>query len=183
MVEFTTPQEGDLPDPANLAFMIGQVSHSLVVSGFTFTADFATPAVDIGPGKAVVIRGDISTVDPRIDPPETRRDAVALVETDTQTVNLTDGTTNHVFLDANVDGADDTPIVTANTTAAKPTTASLKLGEVDTSADTVSEGWYRIAGDGTLTFPDESAADAASSELREGTIVYERSTDTHFFSN
>jgi len=179
MVELTFPQPGDLPDAAYFAFASGR-ARSGIISGLTFTADFSAPEVTVDPGKAVIDRGDMTTVHPNISPAETVSDAVAVVEIESQTVALASGTLNHIFLDANI-ANDDSGTVIQNTTGAKPTTASLKIGEVDTSANTVSEGWNRIADDGTLTYPDSDAATDASSRLQEGTIVYERANDTHFF--
>jgi len=179
MVELTFPQPGDLPDAAYFAFATGR-ARSGIINGLTFAADFTVPEVTVDPGKAVIDRGDMTTVHPNIDPAETVSDAVAVVEIESQTVALASGILNHIFLDANV-ANDDSGTVVANTTGAKPTTASLKIGEIDTSADTTSEGWNRIADDGTLTFPDSGAASDASSRLQEGTIVYERTGDTHFF--
>jgi len=179
MVELTFPQPGDLPDAAYFAFATGR-ARSGIINGLTFAADFTVPEVTVDPGKAVIDRGDMTTVHPNIDPAETVSDAVAVVEIESQTVALASGTLNHIFLDANV-ANDDSGTVVANTTGAKPTTASLKIGEVDTSNDTTSEGWNRIADDGTLTYPDSSAATDASVRLQEGTIVYERASDTHFF--
>lgn len=179
MVELTFPQPGDLPDAAYFAFATGR-ARSGIISGLTFAADFTVPEVTVDAGKAVIDRGDMTTVHPNIDPAETVSDAVAVVEIESQTVALASGTLNHIFLDANI-ANDDSGTVVANTTGAKPTTASLKIGEIDTSADTTSEGWNRIADDGTLTFPDSDAATDVSSRLQEGTIVYERANDTHFF--
>jgi len=181
MVELTFPQPGDLPDAAYFAFATGR-ARSGIINGLTFAADFTVPEVTVDPGKAVIDRGDMTTVHPNIDPAETVSDAVAVVEIESQTVTLASGSVNHIFLDANV-ANDDSGTVVSNTTGTKPTNASLKIGEVDTSANSVSEGWNRIADDGTLTFPDSGAADDASSRLQEGTIVYERASDTHFFVN
>jgi hypothetical protein len=179
MVELTFPQPGDLPDAAYFAFATGR-ARSGIINGLTFAADFTVPEVTVDPGKAVIDRGDMTTVHPNINPAETVSDAVAVVEIESQTVALASGTLSHIFLDANV-ANDDSGTVVANTTGAKPTPASLKIGEIDTSNDTTSEGWNRIADDGTLTFPDSGAATDASSRLQEGTIVYERASDTHFF--
>jgi len=181
MVELTFPQPGDLPDAAYFAFATGR-ARSGIINGLTFSADFTVPEVTVDPGKAVINRGDMTTAHPIIDPPETVSDAVAVVEIESQTVALASGTLNHIFLDANI-ANDDSGAVVTNTTGSKPTTASLKIGEIDTSADTTSEGWNRIADDGTLTYPDSTAATDASSRLQEGTIVYERASDTHFFVN
>jgi len=179
MVQLTFPQPGDLPDAAFFAFVSGR-GRSGIISGLTFTPDFTIPEVAVDPGKAVIDRGDMTTSHPNIDPAETVSDAVAVVEIESQTVALASGSLNHVFLDAGIANDDSGGIIT-NTTGTKPTTESLKIGEVDTSADTTSEGWNRIADDGTLTFPDSTAATDASSRLQEGTIVYERANDTHFF--
>jgi len=179
VVQLTFPQPGDLPDAAFFAFVSGR-GRSGIISGLTFTPDFTIPEVAVDPGKAVIDRGDMTTSHPNIDPAETVSDAVAVVEIESQTVALASGSLNHVFLDAGIANDDSGGIIT-NTTGTKPTTESLKIGEVDTSADTTSEGWNRIADDGTLTFPDSDAATDASSRLQEGTIVYERANDTHFF--
>jgi len=179
VVQLTFPQPGDLPDAAYFAFVSGR-GRSGIISGLTFSADFTIPEVTIAPGKAIINRGDMTTAHPNIDPAETVSDAVAVVEIESQTVALASGTLNHIFLDAGI-ANDDSGGVIANTTGTKPTTESLKIGEVDTSANSVSEGWNRIADDGMLTFPDSDAASDASSRLQEGTIVYERANDTHFF--
>jgi hypothetical protein len=122
----------------------------------------------------------MDTAHPNITPQETVSDALAVVEINAQTVGLAAGGVNHIFLDANV-ANDDSGTVVANTTNAKPTQASVKIGEVNTSQDTVAEGWNRITDSGVLTFPDESAADEQSVKLQEGTIVYARDSNTHFF--
>jgi len=179
VVQLTFPQPGDLPDAAYFAFVSGR-GRSGIISGLTFAADFAVPEVTVDPGKAVIDRGDMTTSHPNINPAETVSDAVVVVEIESQTVALASGSLNHIFLDAGV-ANDDSGGIVANTTGSKPTTASLKIGEVDTSSNSVSEGWNRIADDGTLTYPDSDAATDASSRLQEGTIVYERASDTHFF--
>ena len=68
-----------------------------------------------------------------------------------------------------------------NTTGDAPSEASLKLGEVDTANDAKSDQWYLAAEDGTLTFPDKAAADAASAALRVGTVVYDRAGNSHYY--
>lgn len=179
MVRLTFPQAGDLPDAAYFAFASGR-GRSGIISGLALAPDFAVPEVVVNPGKAIIDRGDMTTAHPNIDPAETVSDAVAVVEIESQTVALASGSLNHIFLDAAV-GNDDSGTVVSNTTGTKPTTASLKIGEVDPGSNTVSDQWNLIADDGTLTYPDTDAATDASGRLREGTIVYERATDTHFF--
>jgi len=172
MVDLTFPQPGDLPDAAYFAFATGR-ARSGIVSGLTFTPDFTVPEVTVDAGKAVIDRGEMTTAHPDIDPPETVSDAVAVVEIEPQTVALDSATLNHIFLEANVSN-DDSGAVVANTTGSKPTNASLKIGEIDTSANSVSEQFNKIEDDGTLSFPDADAANAALSSLPDGVGVIDR---------
>jgi len=180
MVELTFPQPGDLPDAAYFAFVSGR-GRSGIISGLAFVADFTVPEVAVDPGKAVIDRGDMTTSHPNIDPAETVSDAVAVVEIESQTVALASGSLNHIFLDANV-ANDDSGTVVANTTGSKPTTASLKIGEVDTTTNTFTDQWRLVADDGTITYPTESAIDEddADGNLRAGTLVFDRSSEQTF---
>jgi hypothetical protein len=179
MTDLSFPQAGDLPDASFFGFAHGR-DHSGIINGLGFTVNFGVPEVTVATGKALIDRGSATTAHPDINPPETVSDSAIVVEIDPQTVSLSGGSLNHIFLDANVSN-DDSATVVANTTGTRPTTASVKIGEIDTSSNDVSEGWNRFADDMTLTFPDQDAANKQSSFLQEGTIVYERSTDTHFF--
>jgi|AntDeeMetagen134_2_1112570.scaffolds.fasta_scaffold10813_3 hypothetical protein len=182
MADNVFPQHGDAPDAANFAALAGtQTASSHLASGLGFTVDYATPALDVDAGTAFIVAPSMETASPDIDPPETRQSAGVVVETDAKiALALTDGATNHVFLDANL-GTDDAPEVVVNTTGDAPSEASLKLGEVDTANDAKSDQWYLAAEDGTLTFPDKAAADAASAALRVGTVVYDRAGNSHYY--
>jgi hypothetical protein len=179
MTDITFPQPGDQPDAALFAAMNG-IGRSGIASGLSFSVDFTVPDVDIQPGKAIIDRGDMTTQHPDIQPSETISDAIAAVEIDAQTRSLTANDLNHVFLDGNV-GTDDAGQIIVNTTGTRPSTASVKIGEIDTANTEISEGWNRLTDSGGLSFPDTDAADKQSSFLREGTILYARATDTHFF--
>ena len=181
MVDVTVPQHGDLPDAAIWAFLAGGPPTSVIVSGLGLTPDYGVPEVEVASGKAIVDRGTMTTAHPNIDPPENYEDTVAAVQIDAQTVALDAGDVNHIFLDANV-ANDDSGTVVANTTGDLPSEASVKIGEVDTSADTATGQWRLVADDGTLTFPDEAAIDAedAAGRLHEGTSVYDRAANTKF---
>jgi hypothetical protein len=126
----------------------------------------------------VIDRGSVDTSDPSISPVETISDATVIVEIDSQTVNLDSGALNHIFLEARPD-VDDSGTVVPDTNSTRPP-AALKIGEADTSANTVSEGWNRLTDSGTLTFPDEQAADDQSSFLEKGTFVFVRDTEESF---
>jgi hypothetical protein len=179
MTDITFPQAGDQPDAVLFGAMNG-IGRSGIASGLGFQVDFTVPDVQVQPGKAIIDRGDGTTQHPDIQPSETISDVSVAVEIDAKTKSLTANDLNHVFLDANT-GTDDAGEIVVNTTGARPTTASVKIGEIDTGANTISEGWNRIADDATLTFPDQDAADKQSAFLQEGTVVYERDTNTHFF--
>lgn len=180
MTELTFPQHGDLPDAAHWAFSYGSPAVSRIVSGFALTVDFSIPEVDVGEGKAVIDRGTMTTAHPNIDPAEDLRESVAIAQLDSQTIALSDNAVNHLFLRANI-ADDDSPEVVSNTANSNPTSASFKIGEVDTAANSARAQWRLVAAGRTLTFPDEAAADEVSPQLTEGSIVFERETDTHFF--
>jgi|APHM01.1.fsa_nt_gi hypothetical protein len=179
MARLTFPQPGDLPDAAYFASLIGR-RQSATVRGLGFSADFSVPELTVAAGKAIVNRGNMTTSHPNISPAETVTDANAIVEIDSQTVSLASSTTNHIFLDANVSN-DDSAQVVANTLNSPPTTASFKIGEVDTSGNTVSEGWNRLAGSGILSFPDRPAANSYESNLDNGTVIFIRNFGELFY--
>jgi hypothetical protein len=178
MSRISFPQSGDRPDAAFFQGLIGR-GRSGIVSGLDFSVDFSIPEVTVSSGAAVIDRGSVDTSDPSISPVETISDAAIIVQIDSQTVNLDSGALNHIFLEARPD-IDDSGTVTPDTNSARPP-AALKIGEVDTSANAVSEGWNRISDSGTLTFPDEQAADDQSSFLEKGTFVVARDSEESFF--
>jgi hypothetical protein len=178
MSRLTFPQSGDRPESAFFAALAGR-GRSGIIAGLGFSVDFSVPEVTVSSGTAVIERGAVDTADPSISPVETITDASVIVQIDAQTASLTAGTLNHIFLEARPD-VDDSGTVVPDTNSARPP-ASLKIGEIDTSSNTVSEGWNRISDSGVLTFPDEQAADDQSSFLDEGAILYARDSDIHFF--
>jgi hypothetical protein len=183
MARYTLIQSGDFNAAENIGALAGDIQREGIVSGLGLSAfDPSVPEIDVAAGKTVHLI-DSQTAEATIDDGTTvseQRDQVQLIShVDPQTVGLTDNAINELYLTPRP-AVDDSPNVVATTTGA-PTVNALKIGEVDTATDTVSEGWNRIADDGTLTFPDSGAATDASSRLQEGTIVYERASDTHFF--
>lgn len=181
MVELTAPQHGDQPDAAIFASMTGVPPTSQIISGLGLSADFSAGTATVAAGKAIVDRGDMTSAHPDISPQEVYRDAAAVVQLDSQVVSLSSNTTNHVFVDANVNN-DDSPTAVVNTTNSLPTAASFKIGEVDTSADTVRERWRLVVDSGALSFPDEAAIRSEDSQgrLREGSVAYSRVDQEHF---
>jgi|APHM01.1.fsa_nt_gi hypothetical protein len=177
MSDVVFPQVGDLPDSAFFSALIAR-KRSGIISGLTLNADFTVPEVTVQPGFAVVASGSETTQHPNITPAETIQATSKVVDLDAQTEPLTDNAVNSILINANI-SSDDDPQVIVNTTENRQN-ASVKIGEVDTSANTVEEQWNLISG-GVLTFPSRSAADKQSDFLREGEIVYARDSDVHFF--
>jgi hypothetical protein len=177
MSDITFPQVGDKPDSAFFSAIAAR-GRSGIISGLTFNVDFSVLEVTVQSGFAVIDTGSETTKHPKITPAKTVQKTAKVVDTDAQTEPLSNNAVNSIFLDANV-GVDDDPQIVANATGTPPTAESFKIGEINTSANTTSEGWNRIADDGTLTFPDEQAATEQSAKLQEGTIIYDRETDTH----
>jgi len=170
----------DFADAAHLA-ALGYSGIEGIISGLEFTPDFTVPDVTVASGSVLITDSGLTEIDHDDNGTTTAwPEGVQAYQVDQTTVALTDGGVNEVFVTGDQSNPDNVA-VTATSDGSTPTGPALKIGEVDTSNDTTSDGWHRIAGDGTLTFPDESAATDASATLAEGTIVYERNTDTHFF--
>lgn len=176
------PQHGDEPDAALFAALAGVLPNpGWIENGLEFTnVDFANLTFDVSRGKAYIVRSSMDTASSDIDPTKTLDDAIEVIQFEgTADVSLTDGQVNEVYLDGRAD-ADDSPQVL---TDPSPTDDMLKIGEIDTSAETTSEQWHLVGNDGTLTFPSEAAADAAAASLREGTELYDRSGDQMYIVN
>ncbi|GGM64131.1 hypothetical protein J2752_000472 [Halarchaeum rubridurum] len=185
MADYTLIQSGDANAAENVGALAGTLPVPRLVSGLALSGyDSAGPTVDIAAGKTAHVL-DAATAEWTEDDGTQRsagRDHVLVVaHLDARTdVALTDGATNHLFVDANW-SEDDQPELVVNTTGDPPAASALKVAEVDTAADSISGQWALVAGDGTLTYPDEAAADAASTSLPSGTVVYDRAGGQHFY--
>jgi len=184
MAEYTLIQSGDADAAENVGALAGTIPVHHIVDGLALSGyDPAAPSIDVDAGKTAHVL-ETATAEWTEDDGTQRseqRDHVQLVShLDGQTLDLDDGAVNHLFLDANV-ANDDSGTVVANTTGDAPSAASFKIGEVDTANDSTSERWSLVAADGTLTYPDKAAADAASASLPVGTVVYDRATSSHYY--
>ncbi|QCC57370.1 hypothetical protein [Natrinema thermotolerans] len=132
----TDPGDGDANDAANWAgahYSANDVDY--VLSGLTFSADWATPALDISQGKARISSPEATGAQTG----EIRRDVAFTVEVDARSgVALEADATNHVYLNVLLTDDDALEIV-INTTGTVPAEPSLKIGVVDTAAETVDE--------------------------------------------
>lgn len=176
MADYTMIQSGD-PDAAeNVGALAGDIDRGGIVSGLALSNyDSAAPSIDVAAGKTVHIL-DTATAEWTLnngDQESAQRDKVqVVVGLDAQTVGLDAGALNELYVDPNWDTTD-SPLITASTTGA-PNAESEKIGEVDTSADEISERWGVIEEDGTLSYPDNAAANAALSSLPDGVVVIDR---------
>jgi hypothetical protein len=180
MARYTLIQSGDFNAAENVGALAGDIKREGIVDGLELSnLDTAAPSIDVAAGKTVHI---VSTqvAEATLDDGTTvaeQRDQVQLVaHVDSQTVSLTEDTTNELFLDPRVD-TDDSPRVEVVTTGT-PSSNAVKIGSVDTGTDTVSSQWNLINPDGTLSFPDQEAATASLTTLPDGTTVLDRSSGT-----
>jgi hypothetical protein len=176
MARYTVLQSGDFNAAENFGALAGDIDRNGIVSGLALSNyDSAAPSIDVAAGKTVHVV-DSQTAEAELDDGTTiseQRDQVQLVcHVDSQTVSLTDGTVNELYLDPQP-ASDDSPQVVSVTSGSPPADA-VKIGEVDSSTDTVSSQWNKIEDDGTLSFPDADAANAALSSLPDGVGVIDR---------
>lgn len=144
------------------------------------STDFTAPEVTIDGGVVRIIAESVDSRDHSNDgtADTTWPEAVQVYRVEQTTVALTDGATNEVWVQGDQTMADNASVVA--TTTGAPAAPSMKIGEVDTAADTTSEQWRLVAADGTLTFPDKAAASSAAGELPNGTVVYTRDEEVHW---
>jgi len=176
MARYTVLQSGDFNAAENFGALAGDIDRNGIVSGLALSNfDSAAPSIDVADGKTVHVV-DSQTAEAELDDGTTiseQRDQVQLVcHVDSQTVSLTDGTVNELYLDPQP-SSDDSPQIESVTSGSPPADA-VKIGEIDTSNDTVSGQWNKIEDDGTLSFPDADAANAALSSLPDGVGVIDR---------
>lgn len=187
---------GDWNDAGNFAAAFYQFGYrDTVVSGLELDPDFTERQLRVGAGAAVVSVPEVSTVDHIGDGsrgPESRAHGASfVVELDEQTnLPLDINATNHVFVTAELTTSDSLSIhIDTNNTP--PKQSSLKLGEVDMDAQTVTEtnrfpalttGEPTDPNDATpKSYVDASGGATASSEreVRDG----DGSTKTFTFSH
>jgi len=179
MARYTLIQSGDFNAAENVGALAGDIPREGIVSGLGLSAfDPSVPEIDVAAGKTVHLI-DSQTAEATVDDGTTvseQRDQVQLIShVDPQTVGLTDNAINELYLTPQP-AVDDSPNVVATTTG-DPTADALKIGEVDTATDTVSEQWNLITEDGTLSYPDADAANTVLQSLPTGVTVIDRSND------
>jgi len=163
---------GDNADAANfatLAYATGIADK--VVEGLTFTVDYTVPEVTVSAGLAVVT--DTSAQEAQTA--ETRDQGVAYAVISSQkTVSLTDGVLNNMYLGVDLSTDDDVLIANADTAEME---ASIKIGEIDTSADT-KELWNRVR-----TPVSVYASESDVPRLDEGQFVWVQDDERYYYED
>lgn len=128
----TFPQSGDQDDAEHFASMIG-VSNIMdyVESGGGFTPNYGVPEVSIS-DITVYISGGNQTAS---SSGETIRETGEMVQVEGATVSLSDSATNHVYVEPDF-GTDDNATFSVYTNTSNASSDALKIGEVNTTADT-----------------------------------------------
>jgi len=182
MADHSFPQSGDPDDAANFAEHLGRsnitdyVEYGLALQNI----DYGALTFDVSEGKAFLL-GETATA---ASTGETRHRVDHVVHLDARAgLELTDGAVNHVFVDGNVD-TDDSPTIEVNTTGDAPSDSSLKIGEIDTGADTATElnrapeGTFEVVTiNGTLTIPRYATKSDIPTDMPEGSIAYDEGED------
>lgn len=177
---YSNVDEGDPNDAASFgAHNYSALPTAALTEGCTFTVDYTNNVVDIASGSVRLVAQNLSGANSTA-----WNNSVLFYELSSATgLALTDADINHVYVEADLSTADTANFV-INTTGSAPSGPSYKLGEIDTTASqTKSEQWGLTAANGTLTYPSESAATTAAGSLADGTIVYDRSTNTQYAVN
>jgi len=180
MARYTLIQSGDFNAAENIGALAGDIQREGIVSGLGLSGfDASVPEIDVSAGKTVHLI-DSQTAEATLDDGTTvseQRDQIQLIShVDPQTVGLVDNAINELYLTPQP-AVDDSPNVVATTTG-DPTPDALKIGEIDTTNNTVSEQWNLIRADGTLSYPDVDAATTALQSLPTGVTVIDRDTGT-----
>lgn len=139
VVDFTFPQSGDADYADNFGTWLGRSNITdYIEEGFTFTVDYGVPEVTVSEGKAFISIPD-ATIGATS---ETRLTIDYCIIKPSETLSLTDSDVNYVYLTPNV-GTNDDPVFSVYTNEANAGSTELKLGEIDTSADTKDEAFNR----------------------------------------
>jgi len=161
--------------------MIPDPNTSAILNGLGFTANFTTPSFDLGSGVAyvetsgaAVQSGSQTTYDTTVPGNQYQH---VIVPSNVTGLSLDDNAVNEIWI-AHDDQNQDSAFIRHGSGLSEPSGPSHKLGEIDTTGDTVSEQWGLVAADGTLTYPDATVASNQQSALGSDTVVYDRANGT-----
>jgi hypothetical protein len=176
--QFTFPQNGDRDDAEHFAAMIGRSNMSnFVEEGLNFTVSYGVPEVQVTTGKAF-IKIDSGTA---VTSGDTILSLGYVVQVPQQTVSLTDGDVNYVYLEPNL-GTDDSAAI--NVYTSQQSEPSLLIGTIDTTADTANrenrnpEGSYN-----KIDFGDNSEFSIEHNESTGALDLVVSGVATHHFED
>lgn len=174
---YDSSDKGDDNDAANFsAHNYTALPTDALIEGCAFTVDYSTLTVDIDDGVVRITDSNVNGYN------KTWGSGAFVYEISSATdVSLTDGTVNHVFVEADR-STNNTASYVVSDSDTPPSSSAIKIGEIDTTNDTKAERWNHLSDSGLLTFPDEAAIDAedAQDRLSEGTNVFDRETGQQY---
>lgn len=136
MTEQVFPQNGDFDDGENFAHLKGQSNLlDYVETGMDFTYNAGGPSVDIAAGKAYI---EVSSGTGAQSGKTFTRLGYVVEKNATNAVPLTNNDVNYIWLEAN-EGTDDAAAYEVTLADTPPSDGSVKIGEIDTTNDTVTE--------------------------------------------
>jgi hypothetical protein len=146
------------------------------VAGFGLTPDYGVPEVAVASGMAKLTATDVDTL-AHGDGVVTWPEGTVTVLVESETLALTDGEVNEIFVDVNFASGDpdDVQLVAVDQAGSAPAAPALKVAEVDTANDTatsINEDPDAVvdaldAGDVTATSVDVSG-EVSASEVSAG---------------
>jgi hypothetical protein len=158
------PQDGDDPDSANFGQLIGHSTLTdFVGRGLSVSADFANNSANVSEGVAYIQLSSDTT-----NGGETRLQRGYVVQYGGGSVTLTDGTVNYIYLYPNVD-VNDSAYIDVNTDDTPSSSSALKLADVDTAANSVTEVNRK---------PSIEAASISADDVSLGSVSSDDSTTT-----
>ena len=150
----------DLLDVETIELDNPLVPSNYVTSEFELTYDNSVPEVSIGRGTVVFRQLFPVSIGP-------------------VTKDLTNNSSNHIFAVSNLDNEAE-PEIVINTTGDSPP-KSVKIAEINTSTDTVLDGWNVATSSGVLEFPTRGITSSQLSSRSELLMARDRETGETMF--
>jgi len=165
----------DYGDAAHLGALAHSGPQGILTGCGIVSTDFTVPNVTVDGGEVRIVDTSVDARDHSGDgtADTTWPEVVQVYRIEQTTVTLTDAAVNELYVQGDQSSPDNASVV-ATSDGLAPSGPTIKIGEVDTSADSVSEQFNKIEDDGTLSFPDADSANGALSSLPDGVGVIDR---------
>ena len=173
----------DYGDAAHLGALAHSGPQGILTGCDIVSTDFTVPNVTVGGGEVRIVDTSVDARDHSGDgtADTTWPEVVQAYRIEQTTVTLTDAAVNELYVQGDQSSPDNASVV-ATSDGLAPSGPTIKIGEVDTSANSVSEQFNKIEDDGTLSFPDADSANAALSRLPTGVAVVDRANGVRLTS-